>query len=676
MSTPQPLSPPAAEQNGWTTQDAEELYRIRQWSDSFFFVNDDGKMAVRPLRDEDTVIVIDDIVRDLRKRNVRLPVLLRFQDVLRARVVRLNTAFADAIAESGYQAPYQGVYPIKVNQLHEVVQEVVEAGKPFKMGLECGSKAELIAALPHIEEDDSLLICNGYKDSVMLRLMLAAQQIGKNVVPVMEKYGEFEHFLKLAQEANQRPRLGVRVRLTTSGAGKWAESGGDQSKFGISIPELVKLIQRLKEEDLSEALVLLHFHLGSQIADVQILKKAVKEITQVYAQLVERGIHVRYLDVGGGLGVNYEAGYGGEEESNINYTLREYANAVVYSVKEVCDEEKVPHPVLVSESGRAITAHHSVLIVEALGAYRRDTIEAEFVPGEEHNTVTRELFEILSRVRALPAATGKRRKTPPISDLMEAYHDAVETRQEADTMFALGYLPIEEKGLAERLYWTVCMTIDEQVKRAPRPELVPKELRTLDDHLVDQYLCDFSVFQSIIDHWGIGQRFPIVPIKNLHMRPTRRAVLVDLTCDSDGKVSNYVSANSDTDFLEVHDLPADEPYHLGFFLMGAYQDIMGDSHNLFGRVAEAHIYADPDEPGDYYIEKIIPGTSVQEMLAQVQYFPNDLHRRMNDIIRQKIDQGRIRPKAGVELLEQYMQCFSQSTYYEPDYLDKGKGNAP
>ncbi|MCG3200914.1 MAG: Biosynthetic arginine decarboxylase [Gammaproteobacteria bacterium] len=675
MSTPQPLAPPVAETNGWTTQDAEELYRIRQWSDSFFFVDDEGQMAVRPLRDEDTVIVIDDIIRDLRKRNVRLPVLLRFQDVLRARVVRLNTAFADAIAESGYQAPYQGVYPIKVNQLHEVVQEVVEAGKPFKMGLECGSKAELIAALPHMEEDDSLLICNGYKDSVMLRLMLAAQQIGKNVVPVMEKYGEFEHFLKLAQESGQRPRLGVRVRLTTSGAGKWAESGGDQSKFGISIPELVNLIRRLKEQDLNDALVLLHFHLGSQIADVQILKKAVKEITQVYAQLVERGIPVRYLDVGGGLGVNYEAGYGSEEDSSINYTLREYANAVVYSVKEVCDEEKVPHPVLISESGRAITAHHSVLIVEVLGSYRKDTIEAEFAPGEEHNTVTRELFEILARVRALPAG-GKRRKTPPISDLMEAYHDAVEKRQEADTMFALGYLPIEEKGLAERLYWSVCKTIDEQIKRVPRPELVPKELRTLDDHLVDQYLCDFSVFQSIIDHWGIGQRFPIVPIKNLHLRPTRRAVLVDLTCDSDGKVSNYVSANSDTDYLEVHDLPAGEPYHLGFFLMGAYQDIMGDSHNLFGRVAEAHIYADPDEPGDYYIEKIIPGTSVQEMLAQVQYFPNDLHRRMNDIIRQKIDQGRIRPKAGVELLEQYMQCFAQSTYYDPDDPAAGKEDAP
>jgi arginine decarboxylase len=675
MSTPEPLSPAAAPAEDWTTQDAEELYRIRQWSDSFFFVNDRGHMAVRPLRDEDTVIDIDDVVQDLRKRNVRLPVLLRFQDVLRARVVRLNTAFADAIAESGYQARYQGVYPIKVNQLHEVVQEVCEAGRPFKMGLECGSKTELIAALPHMEEDDSLLICNGYKDSVMLRLMLAAQQIGKNVVPVMEKYGEFEHFLKLAREVGQRPRLGVRVRLTTSGAGKWADSGGDQSKFGISIPELVTLMHRLKDEGLEDALVLLHFHLGSQIADVQILKKAVKEITQVYAQLIERGLQVRYLDCGGGLGVNYEAGYGGDDESSINYTLREYANAVVYSVKEVCDEEKVPHPILVSESGRALTAHHSVLIVEALGSFRKDTIDDGFVPTEQNNASTREMFEVLGRVRDLGkgnvGGSAKRRKTPPVYELLEAYHDAVEKRQESDSMFTLGYLPIEEKALVDRIYWSVCTCIDEQLKRANRPEAIPKELRTLDDHLVEQYLCDFSIFQSIIDHWGIGQRFPIVPIKGLTERPTRRAVLVDLTCDSDGKVSNYVSSNADKDFLEVHALKDDEPYHLGFFLMGAYQDIMGDSHNLFGRVTEAHIYADADEPGDYYIEKIIPGTTVQEMLAQVQYFPNDLHRRMNEIMRKKIDEGRIRPKAGVELLEQYMRCFAQSTYYEPHYLDQG-----
>ena len=663
MSTPEPLAAAVSDASpDWTVQDAEELYRIRQWSDSFYFVNDDGHMAVRPLRErEDLTIDLVEVIRDLRDRRVPFPVLLRFQDVLRARVVRLNQAFRDAIAEAEYQSHYQGVYPIKVNQLHEVVEEVVEAGRPFKMGLECGSKAELVAALPHMTDDEALLICNGYKDATMLRLILAAQQIGKNVVPVVEKYVEFEHIIKLGTQLGIRPRIGVRVRLGTSGAGKWADSGGDQSKFGISIPELINLVVRLRVEGLTDSLVLLHFHLGSQIADIQILKKAVKEITQVYAQLIERGIRVGYLDVCGGLGVNYEAGYGSEDNS-INYTLREYANAVVYSVKEVCDEEKVPHPILVSESGRAITAHHSVLIVEALGAYRKDTIDNEFAPTTDHNAIVREMYEVLTRVRRLQ--NDRRRKAPPMTHLLEAYHDAVEKRQEAQMMFTLGYLPLEEKAITERLYWSVCKIIDEQVKRAPKPEQVPTELRLLDDHLVDQLLCDFSVFQSILDHWAIGQRFPIVPVDGLNLRPTRRAVLVDLTCDSDGKVSNYVSSNTDKDFLEVHDL-TDQPYYLGFFLMGAYQDIMGDAHNLFGRVAEAHIYADPEEPGGYYVEKIIPGTSVQEMLALVQYFPNDLHRRMNGLLKSKIDEGRIRPKAGVELLEQYMHCFAQSTYYDP-----------
>jgi arginine decarboxylase len=411
--------------------------------------------------------------------------------------------------------------------------------------------------------------------------------------------------------------------------------------------------------NLLDALVLLHFHLGSQISDIQIVKRAVKEMTQVYAQLLKRGVPVQYLDVGGGLGVNYEANYAGSHES-INYTLQEYANAVVYSVKEVCDDEQVAHPILISESGRAITAHHSVLIVEVLGTYSKDQVENGFTPSDEDNSAVRELHEVLTRVRA---ATD-RDKSLPISELLEAYHDAVEKRQEAHTLFDLGYLPIEHKALAERLYWSACKAIQEQVGRT-EPESVPVELRALDDHLVEQYLCDFSVFQSILDHWSIGQGFPIMPIKGLTQRPSRRAMLVDLTCDSDGKVSHYVSSNPDKRFLEVPAFDKNEPYYFGFFLMGAYQDIMGDAHNLFGRVAEAHVYADAEEPGGYYIEKIIPGTSVQEMLALVQYFPNDLHRRMNSLLKKKIDAGVIRPKAGVELLDQYMQCFSQSTYYTP-----------
>ncbi|MGH8542649.1 MAG: biosynthetic arginine decarboxylase [Gammaproteobacteria bacterium] len=643
----------------WTVEDAEELYRVKAWGDSFYFIKEDGHVAVRPLHQQSLSIDIYAVVQDLRQRNVSFPALIRFQDVLQARVVRLNKVFIKAIRDSGYRSRYQGVYPIKVNQLHEVVEEVLEAGRPYGMGLESGSKAELVAALPHLEQDGALLICNGYKDEMMLRLILSGQQIGQNVIPVIEKYGEFEHLLRVAQAMSVRPRCGVRVRLGTSGSGKWAESGGDQSKFGISIPELLMLMQRLKETNHTDALVLLHFHLGSQISDIQIVKQAVKEITQVYAQLLKRGVPLQYLDVGGGLGVNYGAGYSGDHDG-VNYALQEYANAVVYSVKEVCDEEQVVHPILISESGRAITAHHSVLIVEALGSYNKDLLDPTFTPPADSNPTVRELYEILGRIRD----TANRKDRRQLADLREAFHDAVEKRQEADTLFGLGYLPIEEKGLAERLYWSACKAIHERIERLT-PESVPAELLALNDHLVDQYLCDFSVFQSILDHWSIGQGFPIMPLRWLNERPDRRAVLVDLTCDSDGKVSHYVSSNSDKRFLEVHDLVGKEPYYFGFFLMGAYQDIMGDSHNLFGRVAEAHVYADAEEPAGYYIEKIIPGTSIQDQLALVQYFPNDLHRRMNNLIRQKIEKGIIRPKAGVELLEQYMECFSQSTYYKP-----------
>ncbi|MCC7412889.1 MAG: biosynthetic arginine decarboxylase [Gammaproteobacteria bacterium] len=652
------IAPAHADEIEWSIDSAAELYRIRGWGDDFFFVNPDGKVAVQTNPNE-PAIVIADVVEDLRERNIAFPVLIRFQDVLRARVVRMNVAFADAIAEAGYANRYRGVYPIKVNQLHEVVEEVLEAGKPYGLGLECGSKAELIAALPHMEDDEALLICNGVKDAMMLRLMLAAQQIGKNVIPVVEKYHEFDKIQALGREVNVSPRFGARIRLGTSGSGKWADSGGDLSKFGISVPELMLLVEKMTAAGMPDGLALLHFHLGSQIADIQIVKQAVKEITHIYAQLAKRGLGIRYLDVGGGLGVNYGAGYSGADVG-INYTLQEYANAIVYTIKEVCEAEEVAVPTIVSESGRGITAHHSVLVVPVLGAYRKDRIDPRFKAGRKDHAVIRALYKTLAHLQSLPGPKGP----PRMYELLEAYHDAVEKREEADTLFSYGYLTLEDKATAERLYWSVCARIRTLVVQFEFHEPIPGELQALDEHLVDQYLCDFSIFQSILDHWSIGQGFPIMPLERLDEPPLRRAMLVDLTCDSDGKVSHYVSSNPDKRFLPVHRISDGQPYYLGFFLMGAYQDIMGDSHNLFGRVAEAHVYADAAEPDGYYIEKIIAGTTVQDMLATVQYFPNDLHRRMNEIIRQKIEAGVIRPKAGVELLEQYMRAFGATTYYD------------
>ena len=638
--------------SGWDVDEASEHYRVPAWSDGFFFVNSDGHMAVRPFDDPELAIDIMDVVSELRDRGIRFPVLLRFQDVLRARVRRLNLAFAEAISEAGYQNDYRAVYPIKVNQLHEVVDEVLGAGKPFGLGLECGSRAELVATVAHLESDDTLLICNGVKDHSMLSLVLSVQRLGKNVIPVMEKYAEFEELIGLADQAGQATRFGVRLRLRTAGAGKWADSGGYQSKFGISLPELIRIVDELKSNSAGHRLELLHFHLGSQISEITQLKQAAKELGQIYAELHGLGLSIRYIDVGGGLGVNYTGAF---DEGSIHYSLQEYANAVVSAIKDVCDARSVPHPVLISESGRAMTAHHSVLVVETLGAYKKDNAEAgEPVPNDAHR-IAHNLGKLLAWLREPPQDGFG------IEELIEAYHDVVEIHEEAATLFAMGFLPLEQNAMIERMYWSSCSALLRELQ-AKAPDPAPRELNDLQDLLVDQYLMDFSVFQSVLDHWAIQQPFPIVPLHRLDERPSRRALLVDLTCDSDGKITQYVSANDEKNFLELHPLEPGQPYWLGFFLMGAYQDIMGDAHNLFGRVAEAHVFGDAEEDGNFWIEKVIPGAKVQDMLAQVQYFPNDLLRRMQDQVKKKIDAGEIRPKRGMEILDQYRACFEEETY--------------
>jgi arginine decarboxylase len=645
----------------WSVDDAADHYRIAAWSDDFFAVNAAGNMAVQPLDDNSLSIDIMDVVAELRSRGVRFPVLLRFQDVLRARVRRLNHAFAEAIRDAGYNNVYQAVYPIKVNQLHEVVEEVLDAGKPYGLGLECGSKAELVATVAHLDSDDTLLVCNGVKDQSMLSLILSSQRLGKNVIPVMEKFAEFEELIALADAAGATTQFGVRIRLRTAGAGKWADSGGYQSKFGISLPELMQIVAALKASEAGHKLALLHFHLGSQISHITQLKQAAKELTQIYAELIKLGLPIRYIDIGGGLGVNYTGAF---EEGSIQYSQQEYANAVVHSVMDVCDARGVPHPILISESGRAMTAHHSVLVVETLGAFRKDNADTGLeLPSDTHR-IARNLGDILQGLRE--ASSGER----GVDELIEAYHDVVEIHQEASTLFAMGYLPLPQNALIERMYWSSCSAILRQLREL-QPDPVPPQFYVLQSLLVDQYLIDFSVFQSALDHWAIDQPFPIVPLERLNERPTRRALLVDLTCDSDGKIKQYVSANEDKSFLELHPLQPGRPYYLGFFLMGAYQDIMGDAHNLFGRVTEAHIYGDAEEESNFWIEKVIPGAKVKDMLAQVQYFPNDLQRRMQAQVKAKIDAGELRPKRGMEILAQYEACFDDETYLVSKRTEQG-----
>jgi arginine decarboxylase len=648
----------------WSPEKSAELYRVESWGDSFFYVNDQGHMAVRPFGDDRVSIDIKKLVDELERRGTSFPVLVRFQDVLQARVRMLNEAFRAAIEEAGYGNRYNGVYPIKVNQLHEVVEEVLEAGRRYGMGLECGSKGELIACLPHLTDDNMLLVCNGVKDRTMLSLILSAQRLKLNVIPVMEKYSEFESLMELGDAQGITPVLGVRVRLATRGSGRWSDSAGARSKFGLSVSELVRLVKELERRGKPGALALLHFHIGSQIADIQVLKRAIKEITQIYASLVKRGIGIRYIDVGGGLGVSYGAGHT-RGEAGVNYGLQEYANAVVFAIKEVCDDQEVPTPIIVSESGRAITAHHSVLLVPVLEGHRRNPGSSPGdLPGEPHASVE-SLQKILKNVRDPD-------REP--QELIEAYHDIEEVRIEARTLFSLGYMELDQLAAVEDLYWSIARDL---LKRLQSAELdpMPAEVLELQEKLTDRYLCDFSVFQSILDHWAIDQSFPILPIDRLEERPDRRAVIVDLTCDSDGKVSHYISALEDKSFLPVHSLQPGKPYYLGFFLMGAYQDIMGDTHNLFGRVPEVHVYGDAEETDSFWIERVIPGAAVHEMLAQVQYFPNDLNRRMSEIVKRKIDSGTVRPTQGMEILGQYVACFADTTYCDARPAGNGTSRA-
>lgn len=648
---------PLPSADDWTPADAESLYHMAAWGEGFFGVNDSGHVCVRPDPRTDARIDLAAVVDEVVAGGLSLPAVIRFQDVLATRVRALNSAFAQAAEEAGYGGGYTSVYPVKVNQLREVVDEIVEAGREFNCGIECGSKAELVATLPRLESDDTLCLVNGYKDAAMLRLILTFQRLGRRVIPIVEKVSELEQILALADEAGQEPAFGIRVKLAAVAPGPWTRSGGSLSKFGVSLPELVALADRLIEEGRPQALKLLHFHLGSQIGDVGALKAGVREIARVYAGLVRRGLQPEFLDVGGGLGVNYDALPLGSGASGVDYSLQEYANAVVYAAKEVCDAEKVPEPRLITENGRAVTAHHSVLVVDVLGATRKPTVPDDFeLPADAHAVAGE-----LDALRQSVAQAGG------LGELLEVLHDANESRGKAQALFQYGYLDLDAAALTERLYWAVCQRIHDRVEAAS-PEWTPPELDALGDALADQLLCDFSVFQSLMDHWALGQRFPIAPIARLDQVPERRARLVDITCDSDGEVARFVSPEGERRALEVHALPdgvPTEPYRLGVFLVGAYQDILGDAHNLFGGVSEAHVYLDDDEPSGYYVEETLKGTTVEEMLARVQYFPSDLQARVQSLVREKARAGVVRQKEAQAILSDYRAFFQQTTYLDP-----------
>ena len=629
-------------------EDAISLYNVDRWGGGYFTVNRKGNVVALPNRSNDQKIDLMEIVAEAKERKLDFPLTVRFHDLLRDRVETINKAFADAIETMGYHNVYRGVFPIKVNQLREVVEEILDAGKRWHFGVEAGSKPELMAALALHSDLESLIICNGYKDSAFVRNALLGRKLGKSVILVVEKLEELTHILKVASQMQVEPLIGFRVRLLSKGAGKWATSGGENAKFGLSTAELVAASDLLTRSGLAHALKLVHFHVGSQVPDIGTIKRATKEAARFYSKLQKMGHELGFLDVGGGLGVDYD-GSRTTFDSSTNYSLNEYARDIVYSIMEVCDAEGVPHPTIVSESGRAIVAHHSVLIVEAFGSIEKSHNGEKVEPAEDDPQIVHDIIEICDNL-------GRKNR-------LENLHDAHEIRERAQAMFDLGLLDLRAKGRIETVYWQIAAAV---VAMFQGMRYVPEEVKEMEVALGDQFLCNFSVFQSLLDHWALGQLFPVMPIHRLNELPDRNATLVDITCDSDGKVSKFVDLQDVKETLPLHRWEPGDPYYIGFFLVGAYQDIMGDMHNLFGRVNEIHIYLDKDEDCGYYVEEVLPGSTIGQVLSLTQWDTNEIARRVKAQVDAAIKSDRLKPSEAMRLLDDYEKSLAAYTYLNFD----------
>lgn len=637
----------------WSIERAVQYYNIAGWGAGFFSVNDKGHVVVHPHGQPGPVIDLMDVVEDIRERRIGFPCVVRFQDVLRARVKQINEAFTRAVGEMGYGAKYFGVYPIKVNQMREVVEEIVDAGTPWHYGLEAGSKGELLIVLGMNTDPEAITICNGYKDEEFLRLALLGRKLGRKIIVVIEKLSELPQLLKLGEEMGVDPMIGLRSKLTTRGTGKWEGSSGDFAKFGLTVPELIQAVKILKDSGKEHCAKLLHFHVGSQLTEIRVVKDAVNEGARVYAKLRKMGLPIEYFDVGGGLGVDYVGtalANGTTSTSSVNYTMDEYVDDIVYNVQRVCLNEGVPDPNIVSESGRAVTAHHSCIIMEVFGHIEigsAEEIAAASIPDPNEPKVVREMREIVTSLT--------------LRNRAEAYHDAAAKKEEALQMFKLGILGLEERAVVESLFWKLVRAIADLNRGKKRP---PRETRDLGDKIADQYMANFSLFQSAPDHWAFDQLFPIVPLHRMDEVPTKDTTIVDITCDSDGKIDRFIENDGVDETLALHALRPGEPYMLGMFMTGAYQDIMGDMHNLFGRVNEIHVFVDDEDPEDFYIEEVILGDTIEKVLSRVQYEPVDLFRRVKTALDQKVKEGAIRPKEGVSLADFYESVMKGYTYLQ------------
>ncbi len=627
---------------GWTTADATEMYEIARWGKGYFSIGDNGQVKVHPTKDAARSIDLKQLVDHLGLRGINLPTLIRFRDILQHRLQDIHEAFQGAIAQHEYSGKYICVYPIKVNQQRQVVEEVLDFGRQYGFGLEAGSKPELLAVAA-LATNETPIICNGFKDPEFILMAMLAQKIGRRIIPVVEKYTELDQILEYAEKVGVRPTIGMRVKLAARGGGRWQSSGGYRSKFGLTVGEILRGLEELKTRGMEDCFQLLHFHLGSQIPNIRIVKGALNEAARVYVELVKAGAGLKYLDVGGGLGVDYD-GSQTNFESSVNYTLQEYANDVVYHLQSVCDEAKVAHPTIVSESGRAIVAQHSVLVFNVLGVsgFGDEAVTKSPTPDMEQP-----LLDLMETYEGLTTRNAA-----------ESYHDAQQALDIAMNLFSGGYLPLDQRSLAENLYWAICLKLQKLVKTMDE---VPEDLQSLDESLSDTYFCNFSLFQSIPDSWAIKQLFPIMPIHRLNERPTRHAVLGDITCDSDGKIDQFIDRRDVKRTLPLHGLDG-SPYYLGVFLVGAYQEILGDLHNLLGDTHAVHVSLDANDA--VVLDAVIKGDSVREVLDYVEFDAGVLLAKLRTDVEAAVRAGRLDYEASGRLLRFYEDGLRGYTYLE------------
>jgi len=627
----------------WRIEDSAELYNINGWGINFFSINEKGHVTVTPKKDG-IQVDLHELVEELQLRDVSAPMLLRFPDILDNRIEKMASCFKIAAEEYEYSGQNFIIYPIKVNQMRPVVEEIVGHGKKFNIGLEAGSKPELHAVIAINTDNDSLIICNGYKDEDYIELALLAQKMGRRIFLVVEKLNELKLIIKIANRLRIKPNIGIRIKLASSGSGKWEDSGGDVSKFGLTSSELLEALDILEKKEMVDCLKLVHFHIGSQVTKIRRIKIAMREASQFYVQLYLKGFKIEFVDIGGGLGVDYDGTRSSSSESSVNYSIQEYVNDAISTMVDASNKNNIPHPNVITESGRSLTAHHSVLIFEVLETATLPTMSEEEMPQEDDHELVKELFSLWDQINQ--------------PRMLETWHDAQQIREEALDLFSLGLLDLKTRAQIERLFWSITKEIHQMTSELKH---IPEELLYLPKLLSDKYFCNFSLFQSLPDSWAIDQIFPIIPIQRLEEKPDRSATLQDITCDSDGKIDNFISTRNFSYYLPVHSLKAREPYYIGVFLVGAYQEILGDLHNLFGDTNAVHVSV--DDKG-YHIDQIIDGETVAEVLDYVQYNAKKLVRTVETWVTTSVKSGIITAEEGKEFLSNYRSGLYGYTYLE------------